>query len=165
MSCESGVRTILARADGGVSIHAASWQRRGAASVDSALAAAEAKALVALPGARVAARVSRDDAPADRRLRNAWRVDAATGRVTVDLPAARRLRAEQWSAEAEELRAFIRARLLPAAALLGQRDAVQRLNGALAEVDRVVEDLAARIGAMTAGELASHAPAWPGLKT
>lgn len=162
MTIESGRRTVMALADGRVSIHAASFQRKGKASIDAALTRAEGKALASKPGAKVVGRVMLAKANNDRRLRDAWRVDALTGRVVIDLAAARELKAEEWAREGVELEQAIR-KLVRKARILGARDTVERLNAALLQVDRVLDDLAGRVHSMTEAELASHRPAWPQL--
>lgn len=157
MSSESGWRSIIARTDGGVSVLCASANRQGAASVDALLARSEANSAQGV----VVERVRVEDAPSDRRLRNAWVI--VDGAVRVDLAKARALRARQWVREGAELRRFIRDELAPYARIMGEKDANTRLDTALGQIDRILDDLGRRIHTMTEAELASHVPDWPQL--
>ncbi len=156
MSSESGFRTIIARPNGGVAVLAVSAKRQGGASLDGLLSRAERKA-----GGTVVARIALKDAPSDRRLRNAWVI--VDGKARIDLMKARRMKAREWAREGAELRRFIRDEMIPYARIMGERDAVDRLNTALGQIDGVMLDLEARMRGMTEAELASHVPGWPQL--
>lgn len=157
--------TLFVRSDRSVMLNVPAEQCRGAAESEALWIERcwkKAQANVRDPVVP-AGQAGREELPA-RALRDAWRMNPLTGKIEIDLAAARKLRAWQWARESGELRRFITAEMLPYATLMGDAAAKARLEAALARIDATLADLAARIGGMTIEELASHQPAWPNLK-
>ena len=168
-------RIVWAKPNGTIVVTAPAEKAKAPAeSRDAWMARVEAKAHIPMPGAvKIGmADVERngllnrpDFKVGDRSCRNAWRVDALTGKLFVDFKAARRIAADRFVTEGNELRTFIRERLRPRAMILRDATAITLLDEANMKIGRVFTAMENDFAKMTGPQdVAAYTPAWPTLE-
>lgn len=168
-------RIVWARPDSSIAVTLPEERAKAPAeSRDNWMARVEGKAHVSLPGA---IKIGMADAEkqgllngpdfkvGDRSCRDAWKVNALTGKLFVDFEAARRIVARRFIAEGAELRRFIKEELRPVARVLSDTNTLDLLMQAEVQIGAVEAAMPEDFSKMTgAADVAAYKPAWPTLE-
>ena len=169
-------RIVWAKPDGSIAITVPEEKRTrySAESKDAWLTRKADKAHVSMPGAVKigTAAVEKqgllngpDCKVGERTCRGAWRVDALTGKLFVNFEAARRIAAERFIAEGDELRNFIQKRLRRLATILGDTNTLTLLDEAESQIDSIFAGMPEDFSRMKdAVDVAAYRPDWPTLE-
>ena len=169
-------RIVWAASDGTIAVTLPEEKSKAPAeSRGNWMARVEAKALVSMPGAvkigiadfeKQGLLNSPDFKVGDRSCRNAWRVDSLTGKLFVDFEAAKRIVADRFIAEGDELRNFIQKRLRRLATILGDANTLTLLDEAESQIDSIFAGMPEDFSRMKdAVDVAAYKPDWPNLET